>query len=390
MHLLLMALVVCGLTLNETTILDTTEGEWVAPGYVAIEEATIDPLDYDAELMGTDPNKNGAIRLASLGFFVETEDGEKWRIVMVFKDKIIIEQEDAEIREIPLNISGQGAFFSKGGKYVLVHGGIYDSISSELINLDDGTSEPFDSGLDDGVTFTWIGDNGTVVTFLTCTRRSGDNSLLSFFDHTELIRSVERDFDSGRGMSQDGDLFVSGVGSVETPALAAYDGEGNLIWEVEIPSNRRFNDLGISITRDASHIIIPGRGGVSCYSGDSGELVWNYVDSPRTTVSPSGEILFIPMQTSNSGRTLLYRTGDNEAISRALMRYFVINSDNSLLWISPWFNNNTGSFSCGAQNNNSEQYMGDGPLAINATGNRVLYDDGYSIHIIRIEREVSE
>ncbi len=441
MHFLLMALVVFGVTLNETTILDTTEGEWVAPGYVAVEEATIDPMDYDAEPMGVDGRMDGAIRLACLGFFVETDEGEKWRVVMVFKDKIIVVQKDTETKEIPLSISGQGAFFSKGGRYVLVHEGIYGSIANELINIDEGTSEPFDYGLSDGVTFTWVGDDGTVLTHLTQDRHPGEYGLLSFYNHSELVNTVEGSF-AGVSMSQDGSLIICGGYPAIDPlidyAAIAFDSEGNRLWIFELDIDMHLHPSGVAIAPDGKYVIINGNAGLECYSGTEGIFLWRS-NGWRSTISPSGEycllgwcsydyadrmrmgmsnteretevewgliscrqsnlildsecspelsIRGILWAISDSGNNLL-AYGNHRTRPASNRRYCVTDSDSNIFMITPWFSTNTGSHSVGEHNTNSEPTFGAGTAALSRTGMKFLYDDGYAIHVIGIE-EVAE
>ncbi|MCD4701710.1 MAG: hypothetical protein K8S24_07620 [Candidatus Aegiribacteria sp.] len=433
MHLLLMALVFFGVTLDEITILDITEGIWVAPGYLAVEEATIDPVDYNAEPMGVDVRMDGAIRLACLGFFVETDEGEKWRIVMVFKDKVIVVQEDTETREIPLTISGQGAFFSKGGRYVLVHEGIYGSTANELINIDEGASEPFDYGLSDGVTFTWVGDDGTVLTHLTQDRHTGEYGLLSFYDHSELVNTVEGGF-AGVSMSRDGSLIICGGYPANDPladyAAIAFDREGSRLWIFELNPDMHLHPSGVAIAPNGEYVIINGNAGLECYSGAEGELHWrsngwysvispsgeycllewrNYNDADRmanhvpieeiewgliscrqsdlildSECSPVLNIRGTPQATSDNGNSLLYYRNCNIRPA-SNHRYCVMDPDGNIFMITPWYSTNTGSHSAGQQNNNSEPTLGAWTAALSRTGMKFLYDDGYSIHVIRIE-----
>lgn len=434
MYLVLMLLISTGVTTDEPTLINSTEGEWLASGYSIVLETTIDPLDYDGEPMGTNPRMDNAIQLGCLSFFVQTEDGEKWRIVMVFRDKVIVVQEDSETREIPLTISGNGVFFSKGGKYVLVHGGLYNTNANELINIDEGTSEFFDYGLTDGATFTWVGDQGTVLTYLKPGRYSGEGGLLSFYNHSQLVNTIEGVFIPA--MSHDGSLIVCGVyptDNIEDFYLTAYNNAGQMLWSRDVPTDMRFMMNGVSMPQDGEFLIIYGpNGGLECYSGGEGELLWsNSSSGGYAPISSSGEYCSFgwesPMNrelppperrggtvtcritdllidsdnlqvenffggelvVSNDGCCLSIGYGTN-SMPKTQIRYYLTDSTSSVLWMSPWFDVETGSHFCGFKNNNIEPNMGDSNAALSSDGRRVVYDDDFIIRIIRIEKDGAE
>ncbi len=163
MHLLLMALI--GITTTQPAILDQTDEEWTAPGYNVIEEVSINPLDY-GEPISWGENCNGpTASIGCQGFFVPTENGEKWRIIMLLKDKIVVLQEGEEAREILLTCSPRGIIYSRNGNYALIVGSVLDSsreaiysIEAEFVDIDYDSSVGFSmqAGLDYDLDDKWF------------------------------------------------------------------------------------------------------------------------------------------------------------------------------------------------------------------------------------------
>ena len=55
----------------DLTPIDNTDGEWVAPGYEVITELEFDPLEYVDDVQ------------AAQAFFMDTDDGEKLRLIHI-------------------------------------------------------------------------------------------------------------------------------------------------------------------------------------------------------------------------------------------------------------------------------------------------------------------
>ena len=71
-------------------VLDNTDGEWIAPGYTVSEDILINPFDYVTNI------ENHPKNIACYAFFVDTEDGEMWRVVIVGSNRMVVLQENRE------------------------------------------------------------------------------------------------------------------------------------------------------------------------------------------------------------------------------------------------------------------------------------------------------
>ncbi|MCD4847055.1 MAG: hypothetical protein K8R76_02560 [Candidatus Aegiribacteria sp.] len=245
MHFLLMALI--GITTTQPPLVDQAgDGSWTAPGYRIVEEVTINPIDY-GEPIGWYGDQ---AQIACQMFFVPTDEGEKWRIVILFSNKVVVLQEDEEIREIPLYCTPYGAIFSRGGRYVLVLGNAENRWYDELINLDTGDVQPYLFRDESGWSgYIYVCDDGSTV------RSSYGDMYRSNPGEIELIDSdlnISRSWiDTTSGTWQDtrnpahlhnsAGLVVAADGSLKVMTflnrsthesrITAFNGEGDILWE---------------------------------------------------------------------------------------------------------------------------------------------------------------
>ena len=407
----------------DTSILDGFD-EWVAPGYRIAEETAIDPREYGEKPIAISERIPDAWEIACLGFFVPTPEGEKWRVVMVFADKVVVVQEDSDPREIPLTIDAQGAVFSKGGRYILVHEWNTDSLC-QLINLDDGISLPFDYSFSyaGGAPRTWVGDDGSVVAY-----GSAVAGELVFFVGNELQTIVETEHAfSAVSQAQDGSLvFCIDYPPRSDPCLTglAFDRYGTRLWSRDVSWEMMFQPFGAAIAPDGRYVINSAQDGIECYDGETGELRWKRFSGQSfssASISASGGItstsniyctpLLVPDSNvlisigkplllsewssiglrcvSEDGSHLRFLSGQNRMIPRSHRRYVILSADDSVIYVSDRFSTNVGRLDAGFRNNNSETNMGAGSSALSSDGRTLLFDNMDVIRIVRIE-EVRE
>ena len=124
-----------------------SETEWTAPGVEVEELACIDLLAY-GESMNRPINRYGSTHLACQAFFVEREDGIKWRVDIVYRDKVVVLEQDRELLEFyPGFDDCRYAIFSPNGRYVMVGAETGTEDTPEcvytLIDLEEETSMRF-------------------------------------------------------------------------------------------------------------------------------------------------------------------------------------------------------------------------------------------------------
>lgn len=284
MHLLVMALISM-VAINEVTIepysLDNTRDEWVAPGYIVLEEAVFDPLDYGEPL--SIGNEQG---IGCYSFFVETPQGEKWRLVMTFPDKVVVLQEDEEPVEYQITGDIYTSVLSECGRWVIVlltddddfpalHIPPYEAV---MIDLNDGATED----LHDIYRVFWVGSDGSFVTF--------DDDSLRFYDSNHNQVGMVENW-AGNTMARpnsyalNGSILVERVKEDSIWLLRAYDNSGNITWES--PGN------GIpAVSANGDYVFVSRQRGFECLDGDTGESIWHvlteYPGGYLVRVSSSG------------------------------------------------------------------------------------------------------
>ena len=153
-----------------------SDTEWTAPGVEVEELARIDLLAY-GESMYRPVNRNGSTHLACQAFFVEREDGIKWRVDIVYRDKVVMLEQDSDPVEFYPGFSDcRYAIFSPNGRYVMVGAEVGTEETPEcvytLIDLEEETSIRFQRTFDVALEpVFWVSTDGSVAMLAHARRR---------------------------------------------------------------------------------------------------------------------------------------------------------------------------------------------------------------------------
>ena len=435
MHLLLIALI--GIATTQPAILDQTDEEWTASGYTVIEEVSINPLDY-GEPIGWGENCNGpTASIGCQGFFMPTENGEKWRIIILLMDKIVVLQEDETVRAIPLTCSPRGITFSRNGSYALANGrdvpfsdNSIDTLASgvimlsgdwckrsreiEYVNIDTGEVRLFEPALTSG----WIGgyfinDNGSLF------RWDNSENVLEYYDsNLNLISSNSGNIgDLGDySHASDGSTFI--YRNFRT--IKAFNSACRLLWSME-RENTPASSPAVSADGAFAYLSTPSGGGLECLNAHTGELLWSEMETgtvtPLTSIIGNGwaatsvntGLLFgsdadsresinyirYPAETWSHGRPVAVAV-NGTCLSLAtslpptyrnynLKKLIYTDEDGSIIWISSAFSIASSPLNVHAPNNNLERDLGTGTSGIQSDGNRFIYSDYEHVMIMRVE-----
>ncbi|MCD4776143.1 MAG: hypothetical protein K8S15_08875 [Candidatus Aegiribacteria sp.] len=419
MLLLLMALI--GITTTQPAILDQTDEEWTAPGYRVVEEAVINPLDY-GEPIGWGENCNGPVAsIGCQGFFIPTENGEKWRIIMLLKDRLVVLQEDEEVRDIPLTCSPRGIIYSRNGKYALIMGPVLDgsresiySREAEFVDIETGEVRTFEPLQNTGWTgFQFVNDDGSIFRW----NNYNPYRLLEFYDPDfNLLCSTEIPIDmfTHFAHASDGSLILFASWNL----LSAYDKYGTLLWEMELERGLPCPPL---VNADGSIVLLATLHGLECHNGFTGELLWAKFDTqmnaPVPSVSRTGWASHIvhrglafgsDIQSMESINEMYYPTenwdhgvpvavacnGSSLSISvclpplyqnHNLRKVIYTDSNGMILWVSSPYSVDSSSLIIHGPNNNLEYELTGNTLSIQSNGKRFIYSDYNQVLISRVE-----
>ena len=279
MHVLLLALLAT-VTVNEVTlnteIIENTEDQWIAPGYRIAEELVLDPGDYGTPLVSVTGNRNV---IGFQPFFVDTPDGEKWRIILVFDGEVVVLQEDTEI--IRFSITGDIKYMlnSANGEYVLL--GLREDEQTEEELVYEGYSPPehrvilLDIVTGEQVTATGmtgsilIGNDGSVVVIKRPEIEFYDRNLNLLGTAPNCIRQTSHTLTS---YASDGSLLIRQFrehpdDSIYT--LRAYDRFGNVLWDSYPP-----NVGWPAVSEHGEYVFVLTWGRLMCLNGSNGEKLW--------------------------------------------------------------------------------------------------------------------
>ncbi len=439
MTLLLIALL--GITTTQPPLVDQAgDGAWTAPGYRIVEEVSINPLDY-GEPFGWSGDQ---VKIACQMFFVPTDEGEKWRVVILFSNKVVVLQEDKEVREIPISCSPRGAVFSRGGRYLLVQGYLNNQDYDELINTDTGETQSYLFRQEtDWTGFVYVCDDGSTVRLRYGNDLTGVPGELQFIDNS--LNTTGQWFDSTCcahlefGVSTDGSLKVLALAERENSSLpftsyttVAFDGSGDILWT-------NSENIGFPlVTSDGSYVVLPSRDKICCLDGQTGELLqqydleaypsaptcsrtghswsaqlrgmWGHYNADQRYDAIRGLVWGTDPARADDVRILSYvsddwdhinpyrvsETGITLGIATALpisehnhyiWKFVYVNNQGEIAWISQMINLNTeqSPYNIASNNFNHEHELGSIPSALQSDGNRFGFYDGKSLKYFRIE-----
>ena len=419
MHLLLMAFI--AITTTQPAILDQTDEEWTASGYTVVEEVSINPLDY-GEPISWGENCNGpTASIGCQGFFIPTENGEKWRIIMLLKDKIVVLQEDEEVREIPLACDPINITFSPNGRYALVKGKDvsrrrFERREVEYINIDTGEIRSFEPALTSG----WIGgffinNDGSLYRF------SLRENVLEYYDpDLNLISSHEGDIASTLG----GSFSHASDGSIITftfwKTILAFDSNCNLLWRMESENQPHYGSPVVN--PDGSYALLSTlkEGGLTCLNAHTGEVLWSEMGSETSAPLPSdyghawaarlsnrGLLIGTDEDSRESINYVLYpsetwsygypvavaqngvclsrtRSLPPEYQNSILVKTIYTDETGNIIWVSAAYSAAAGSLDYSA-NINIERGLGGGTRGIQSDGKRFIYSDYQFVKVLRVE-----
>ena len=429
MHVLMLALI--GITVTQPPLVDQAgDGSWTAPGYTVEEIVTINPLDYGEPIGWAGEQACISCQM----FFVETDQGEKWRIVIVFRDKVTVLQEDEEQRDIPLTCTPQGAIYSRGGRYMLVQGSLNSQPYDELISIDSGEVTPYLFRQQTGWGgYVFVCDNGSTARssygqmFRSDPGRiqmidSDLNVLMDWEDQTtgtmEGTRNPIHLHNHGSiGVAANGSLFLRSFSPADerTVYVTAYDGDGNILWESS-------DCLYMLITSDGEYLILADGYDIITMDASTGEILQNYTREEgglnAPTCSPTGHAWAVQLRDGlawgikpsdpdnmnslsytsvNWGHINPYRiskqgyvlgTGTARPPSgypHHVKRFILVSNRGDIVWISSVFSLGSNPLRVHSCNYNHELELGGIPCALQSDGMRFAYSDYEMLRIFSVE-----
>ncbi len=400
-------------------ILDNVDGEWIAPGYTISEKILINPYDY-VTVIENDPRN-----IACQAFFVDTEDGEMWRVIMVGSDKLVILQEDWENpMEVILPFSAYGAIYSRGGHFVIVRDGTADSNLDQAlyVDIDRNTTKHFDPTPDGrwrhGIV---VSDNGVIAGI-------GKDYIIDFDENLALssIREYEDTYFRYRCTSATDEIIVMENVYERPREILAFDWDGNLLWETDTGERTVVTQFAVS---DAGSLVGASfvENGIAVIDGNTGRILWERYDGMQASgiaFSPDGTHMAIPVPLEiggppynfvitdtgnrfddsdkiwcipsrkwyflypdiiNNDTNVLFHSQDVECLQ--IRRMCMLDSDGILLWSSVPVRCNERSFRSTGNSINFDYLLLGPPLALSMTEARVVYQGEDGVIVITVSNE---
>ena len=397
--------------------IDNTDGEWVAPGYEVITELDFDPLEYVDYVQ------------AAQAFFMDTEDGEQLRLILVGDNRVLVFDEPWDTyRECTLESPWEvkNVVFSRNGRFLAITGckdSTYNDgfFEREMHAYRDFRIEITDEDillerLNSNLGGYFVSNDGRICT----TSNHGLLSLYPLGDVDEYMSREPRQEAWNRyGCSYDASLIVYGnvLISNGTIGIQGYDWSGDLLWETSIGD--MVLTAGLTVSPSGEYVLVPTRdNGIICFSGRNGQKLWETGDSRQCSsiqVSPDGNrwvgslpaMHFYTGITTNSIETftldsfrILSTTMQNPIclnlnnIGNSMFRiYLSQNSDSQRLVLLDsaqnkiWASSESVSrFSFHNSMNLADLIYGNTIAAISEDGNRICYNnDNETIKVLRIE-----
>ncbi len=279
MHFLLMALISI-VTVNEVTLdtdlIENTDGQWIAPGYRIAEELILDPGDYGTPLLDFNGTRNV---IGFQSFFVDTPDGEKWRLVLAYEGEVVVLQEDTEPRSFEIEKSSTYMLNSPNGRYVLLGLKEEEQTQEEMILY--GITPPERRAVlldvETGNQVTTTGLTGSLLIANDGCMVGIHNNSLHFYDSSfnllnSTFNSIMQTSHTPTSYASDGSLFVrqyreSSDDSIYT--LRAYDRYGNVLWDSYPPN------VGWPVVSEhGDYVFVLTWGRLMCLDGSNAEKLW--------------------------------------------------------------------------------------------------------------------
>jgi hypothetical protein len=260
--------------------LDGISGMWVAPDYEFVEDLRINPRDYGIPSTTQYNTMNT--------FFIDTPEGEKWRIVLTFPDRVVILQEGEEAAIYPIDNTSIYSICSNSGQWVLVlvegpnTSSFFPPYNAVLIDLDHGNTQ----NTLNMYQATWIGNGGQIITF--------DDDSLRFYDENHFKVGSQpnwQGYTSQRPFSyaMDGSLLIERIPTYDVGvpcsyALRAYNASGDSVWQTPIDGNPTisYDSKSILVTRTDGFIACLDAAGRVLFTDSLPYPIGPYVASSRS------------------------------------------------------------------------------------------------------------
>jgi hypothetical protein len=271
-------------SLSSYSLSSIPEGEWVSPEVDIQLVESIDVSQYG------EPVTDMLGRVS----FVETADGEKWRLVLVNTDNITILEEGAQARQIPYSFESDHYLMSPDNKYILLTRNNSVGYNAARINSETGEIVQFNfcpEGKYPGGAF--VSNSGSVVSWFNGGFTFYDASLQKKNSYFTFPLVVVDQVD-------DGSITIIACDS----AIKAYDVNGDLMWENNLTSAYLDDDLQIrwiTVSPLGDKFIAitnHGRTFMDSFSGDTLWVEYSARWQGGTMFDRSGETLYSSSYTS--------------------------------------------------------------------------------------------
>ena len=272
-------------------ILDNADGEWIAPGYSISEDILINPFDYVTNI------KNDPKNIACHAFFVDTEDGEMWRVIMVGSNRMVVLQENREnpmVVDFPFD--AYGAVYSRGGRFVIIRDGELNTADEALhIDIDNNIVRSFDPTPDGQQCGLFLSDNGTVAGM-------GTDIIVDFSQDlsTATVRHYDETYLRFHCTSAYDEIIVAENAYSRPREIVAFDWDGNELWTSNTGDRTVVDPLAVSL--DGTRIGVSfARSGAMIIDGDDGRILWegfNGLQTSRIVFSPDASSAAFPASMS--------------------------------------------------------------------------------------------
>ncbi len=278
--------------------INITGDEWITPGYTIATIEMIDPLDYTDSI----PTTSDVILLQCKMLFVDTPDGEKWRVILRLTDKLVLLQEDSDAVEFDVPEPGaMDLCVSPDGRWSIVTSLPYclglngvDNCTRVLLDLDSGDRYPLETFKDKWEPIT-VSNNGEV---FAVRGLQGEwfliNGVAFYNPRTGYTKEIEGFYHTGVYYVRSDDGSVTLILDEAEDQLIAFDRWGQERWTIPFPEDKRY----IDISENGDYVFISTANGVLLIDGGTGMTFcrrFDGVSTRRITLSPDLE--FIALQT---------------------------------------------------------------------------------------------